>query len=139
MNTDHTDDGKNLAASNAVENVDRNDSSASYIGNRSAACDAGVKTCRSIGAGIAMTIATYNVGFTSQKERLTKFIDAIVSVTDSLLVADIDKVLAASAQVCNVTPSQMKYALTFADADGKVKIDFDEAKVLSVQQPALVG
>lgn len=77
-----------------------------------------------------MSIATHNASFVSQKTRLTKFVEAIIDIvgTDSKPI-EISALLIRSARTCKVTPAQMKYALSFADAEGLVEINYRDATV----------
>lgn len=69
------------------------------------------------------------LSFKEQVTRLTGFADAIVNVIGAGRSMPIEEVLARSASECHVAPAQMKYALSFADAEGRVEINFDDATV----------
>lgn len=51
----------------------------------------------------------------------------------------IDTLLELSANACNVVPAQMRYALSFADDEGYVVVNYQDMTVRAVHAPSLVS
>lgn len=85
-----------------------------------------------------MVIEGYNIGSKSQGERLERSARAIEdALRDAVGPLSIDELLSKAAARVRKTPSQMKYALVYANSEHRVQIDFSN-KTVTLAKDALV-
>ena len=81
-----------------------------------------------------MTLLAPELSFAEQTAILRTRAAVLRSIALSSPSITVDDLLEAGATECRITPSQMMYALSFADVKGIVSIDYDSKTVTALRR-----